>query len=173
MTNRELYLHVSAICQGTTHSLEDYLLALYTLTKDCPEDSIPIGNFAAFLEQAFVIEPLPFDEQWFEISVLTLNSWHELLAFQIADLRRMRVAGLLDGMNTYFGIDSSSGVRWYNLEPLTYLECAVRGTFGGYEADEVIILVSSPDGDNSEVFAIESISEHDFFNFLQCGATYE
>jgi hypothetical protein len=48
----------------------------------------------------------------------------QMICYQIADLYRMAQAGLLENEWRFDGIDSSTGHRWFNFEPASYLECA-------------------------------------------------
>ena len=87
----------------------------------------------------------------------------------------MAEAGLLEDKYRYFGIDSPSGSRWYNFDPLTYLECAIRGQYGGYEEAEVIVLIPPPAGESADdpVREITAFSWADFIGLLECGQLYE
>lgn len=49
----------------------------------------------------------------------------DILKFQISELHKMR-GKQLDDEYRYFGIDSETGNRWYNFDPLTNLECGAR-----------------------------------------------
>jgi hypothetical protein len=68
------------------------------------------------------------------------------------------VPGTLANDQRYFGVDSPRGSRWYNFDPLTFLECAVAGTFG--EEDD-------------PVFEIAEVSWEKFAGFLSVGQSYE
>ena len=52
---------------------------------------------------------------------------------QIVDLREMRDAGMLAKKWIELGIDAPRGGRWFNFEPVQYLECAAAGSIGGWE----------------------------------------
>ena len=184
MTNREIYLLVRSFeekYKGQLPSLEEYLRSLWLLVSQSNIKSPTIDQFAIWLEQAFTIAPSPFDSDWLKIRVdygkdiPAYEDWEKLILFQIADLRRMADAGQLKDEYRYFGIDSPSGSRWYNFDPLTYLECGIRGSIGGYEEDEVIVLIPPEEGDsaNSPVYEIKEFSWKAFIDILECGQGYE
>jgi hypothetical protein len=90
------------------------------------------------LEEAFVAEPLPFDETWLQydapphLSEETDNArafsvLQHMICYQIADLHRMAEANLLENKLRFFGIDSPTGYTWYNFDPSGYLGCAIGG----------------------------------------------
>ena len=75
----------------------------------------------------------------------------------------------------YFGLNSPSGAYWYNFDPLTYLECGIRGTWGGYLDDEVIVLIPRPAAEAIEdrFYNLETFTWADFIAILECGQWYE
>lgn len=181
MTNRDLYLLVTGFESHPggkrLRSLEEYLRALYLLAAPHRGTTPTVEQFAGWLESALTAPPLPFDPLWLTcergVSLTEYDGWEACILFQIADLRRMAQGGQLSDPQRYFGIDSPSGSRWYNFDVLTYLECGVRGTFGGYEESEVTVLVPSPDGDDSPVFVVTDFGWNDFTSFLGDGQHYE
>jgi HEAT repeat protein len=183
-TNRDIYLLVTSF--ETTYgdnppSLEEYLRSLWRIVSQSQVSSPSLEQVAEWLTAAFTIEPPPFDPEWmkrvkdYSSSLQTQDDWENLILFQIADLRRMADAGQLEDEQRYYGIDSPSGERWYNFDPFTYLECGVRGALGGYEEDEVIVLVPSPEGQsaNSPVHEIDNLGWGGFSAILECGRVYE
>jgi hypothetical protein len=89
----------------------------------------------------------------------------DTILWQIVDLRDMDEAGMLRNEDRYFGIDAPRGNRWYNFDPMTYLECAAAGTYRGF--------TTPPDIPDDPVFEIEEVSWDDFTRFLRAGAFYE
>lgn len=66
------------------------------------------------------MEPPIINEQDSNYEVLK-----ETILFQINDLGCMeKDKSILRDEMIYFGVDSPNGNRWYNIDPLTYLECA-------------------------------------------------
>lgn len=161
-------------------SLEEYLRSLWFVVSNSKIAEPTVENVADWLETAFTIAPPDFDSRWLSLRpakglVENFTDWENVILYQIADLRRMAESGQLQDKERYFGIDSPSGSRWYNFDPFSYLECGVRGAFGGYEADEVIVLHQPPNGESadSEVFEITDFSWQEFASILRNGQWYE
>jgi len=127
-------------------SLEGYLRALWSLIEDHSQDPVSPALVGALFWRAFATQPMPFDESWFDYDRLpplrskeAIGHYEYLkqtIVYQIADLRRMDQAGLLDRDPSAFwgGIDSPSGRRWYNLNLGEFLESAARGFYDHCEA---------------------------------------
>jgi hypothetical protein len=110
--------------------------------------------FVTLIDEAFVTQPYPFDEQWLAyesdlfwdyqndsyviqesrngewiVTARNVNDFEILkhtILFQIADLHRIPAEKLSDPQR-YFGIKSPTGNTWYNFTPFDYWECATRG----------------------------------------------
>ncbi len=157
------------------------MLALWQTVANAKIAEPTIENVADWLGAAFTAVPPNFDKDWlnlkrnYEQSVENFADWENVILFQIADLRRISLSGQLEDRERYFGINSPSGSRWYNFDPFSYLECGVRGSLGGYEADEVTVLQQPSEGESadSEVFEITEFSWQDFAGILQNGQWYE
>jgi hypothetical protein len=183
VTNRDFYLFVrgfEAKYGDSLPSLEAYLRALWQIASQSQITSPNVQRIADWLDAAFTTKPAPFDPKWRErsldytSSLETRDDWENVILFQIADLRRMADAGQLEDKWRYFGIDSPSGERWYNFDPLTYLECGIRGVLGGYEESEVIVLVSrAGQSANSPVYKVDELGWGGFAGILECGRIYE
>jgi len=52
---------------------------------------------------------------------------------QIVDLREMDDNSTLKNEQRYFGMSAPRKSYWYNFDPIGYLECAMAGSFGGWE----------------------------------------
>jgi hypothetical protein len=94
--------------------------------------AVSLPCFARLLEEAFsAAAPLaaPSDHLGLEAPPEGYRLWEETITSQLADLREMAAAGILENEWRGFGVDAPSGARWYNFDPRTYLECAVAGTF--------------------------------------------
>lgn len=50
-----------------------------------------------------------------------------VIAFQLADLRKMAVAGTLNDPHRFFGVVSPTGNFWYNFTPEAFIECGAAG----------------------------------------------
>ncbi len=120
----------------TTRSLEEYLRALCGLLQQTQADGVTFRLLGQLLHDAFLAEPLSFDENWLQYDTPpdldedekegSFSVLQQMICYQIADLHRMAQAGLLDNQFRYFGIDSPTGHRWYNFDPSSYLECAAQ-----------------------------------------------
>lgn len=185
MTNRELYQFVRQLRNKfepqKSLSLEQYLSSLWAIVSVHQDTQLTIEKLVEWLDTAFRQTPPPFNSDWLDGQVnypqdqATYEDWQNLILFQIADLHRMAEAGLLADPYRYYGLDSPSGVRWYNFDSFTYLECGIRGAFGGYVAEEVIVLISPPEGESADspVYQIEQFTWTDFIEILECGQCYE
>lgn len=150
LTNRDFYARVIALEEQfggeLLPSLETYLLSLWSLVVTESTDLIDAYQLLSWLERAFEHEPPPFQPHWFNYPlpqpfrkrIATFSDWEDVILFQIADLRRMAESGDLTSPGRYEGITSPSGAQWYNFDPITYLECAVRGTMGGYHPNRLV-----------------------------------
>jgi hypothetical protein len=182
LTNREVYKAVTGLSRTVENipSLEGYLRSLWSLvSKECDVE-LTAEKFVEWVTKAFVTTPPPFQPEWLNRKPLVpdaarFEAWENRILYQIDDLRRMADAGTLDDESRYFGINSPSGSRWYNFDPLTYLECGVRGELGGYIEDEVIVLIQPAEGESADspVFEIAEFTWDNFIGILECGQMYE
>ncbi len=197
-TNRDLYLAIGALCEqqkSNSLTLERYLLALYSCVEPMrAKASLTLSEFFKLLVDAFTAKPVEFVAAW----RTTYGKGEEIgfaacqakLIRHIVDLREMDESGQLADKQRYFGLDSPRGSRWYNFDPVTYLECGMEGSLGGWESGDsvdrqlvpgqVAVLnaaggIDSVDPIDIErpVFKIESFSWDNFVDFLECGQQYE
>ncbi len=192
-TNRDLYVFVIGL--GPRHataklSLERYLCALWSLGRARRDAlGLTLDELAALLDGAFTAAP---EEPALDAipAGAGFAGWEHRILHQIRDLRDMAAEGQLADEQRYFGIDSPRGGRWYNFDPLGYLECATVGTFGGWEEDDPSgrvlvpgkVAVLDPTGalvgvDPSELVepttVLETVDWDTFTAFLECGQFYE
>ena len=102
----------------------------------------------------------------------------------------MRKAGTLESEYRYFGLDAPSGRHWCNFDPCTFLECAVDGTFGGWQPGDTTgrdyvpgnvavfdargrITAVNPWDIDSPTYEITAVSWEKFADFLWAGQSYE
>jgi hypothetical protein len=198
-TNRDLYLFVAELCQlrgEHDRPLEEYLRTLLQLAEEHREaPGLSLATFAHLLEAAFVGNVPPADgavsqERSAGGGLTGYAGWRETLLLQVADLHEMAKTGILSHPHRYLGIDAPGGMPWYNFDPLTYLECAVDGTFGGWrsgdptgrayvpglvaviDADGTLRAVA-PDELDDPIVEIEAISWDTLTDFLEAGRCYE
>ncbi len=199
-TNRDLYLALQALLESrrdNTRTLETYLCALLGLAMPFENmAAIPSDHFLSALSAAFDAEPAAFDPQWREdVRALSNHTegfagWRALMIRQIVDLNDMAVSGLLQNEYRHFGIDAPHGGRWYNFDTHTYLECALAGSYGGWEPGDTggrqlvpgqvatldndgrLITVDAADTQRPE-FDLAQFTWEDFKDFIECGQIYE
>jgi hypothetical protein len=197
-TNRDLYLALGQLIKKekeNERSLESYLLALLNLGKNMKHRKVlTLDEFIDLLTTAFSAEPLIFDEAWkkleYQRDLEGFAAWQNTLIHQIVDLREMAEKGTLNDNMRYFGIDAPRGSRWYNFEPQGFLECAVSGSYGGWqESDDtgrdyvpspVAVLGESgkiesvdPRDIDDPITELKEISWEEFQHFLFMGQIYE
>ena len=174
-TNRDLYLLARAI--GTSNAgypLIDYLCALRALASRERANPMSLERVARLLTAASSFSP--------DAPVLAGGALADgyadadaVLARQISDLYSMTVSGQINDPSAFFGINAPSGARWYNVRLASYLECAVRGSVGGYTEDEVIVLSPPSPGESADspVDDLEVFDWEAFTDLLHCGRCYE
>lgn len=194
-TNRELYQFVTSL--GERHpsvpTLERYLCALWSracVHRDAPV--LTLAEIAALLDAAFTA---PAGEP--DLSAISdddegegFAGWENRILTQIRDLRDMAANGQLADDHRYFGIDAPRGARWYNFDPLGYLECGVVGAFGGWDQDDDSgrmlvpgkVVVRDPSGELISVdpedvahptVEMSEVGWDAFSGLLACGQIYE
>jgi hypothetical protein len=187
-TNRDLYLFVEAIVEnddGQERELEEYLRALWRLgAAKQANDRLTLACFAGILVAAFQEEAPAFAPAWQDIAEeegapAGYPRWERTIFSQIVDLREMRDAGMLANEHRYFGVDAPRGRRWFNFDPLTYLECAVEGAFGGWRRGDRTgrDYVSAKNADLEDldipIFEMTRVSWDQFADFLRAGQSFE
>jgi hypothetical protein len=112
-----------------------------------------------------------------------------LIDDQLDSLSEARRAGLFDKDPGHMWAEGvfAAGRKWYNLNPVSFIEAGVAGAFGGWEPNDeertgrglVPGLVMTPDGPKrpedieERVQVIVTIGWHDVRRFLECGQRYE
>jgi hypothetical protein len=92
-----------------------------------------------------------------ERGVSDFEIFRRVIQFQIADLNRFNEAVFSDP-NSYYGIDSPTGNRWYNFDLRMYLRCATS-----------FLIDTSRGGD----VPYEKLNWIDFAWILKAGMAYE
>lgn len=185
MTQNEFYEYISTLNDKfENRELETYLLSLLSLVEQKKNQNLTADLLLNLLQNAFTSEPTEFNPEWLSIttapdenimskkftnpeinlpidkSVVSDKSGIDysiaVLKFQIAELHKMKGKQLDDDMR-YFGIDSETGNRWYNFDPMTNLECGAR-----------CILDSENDEDKEFIVSWQTLGE-----LLEMGRIYE
>ena len=199
-TNRDLYLAINALSnrhKDCDRSLETFLLAvLHRAAAFGDRDSLTLNEFYKLIASGFTQAPAPFDDTWRgQYDQLSEDEdgyagWHATVVRQIVDLREMDECGTLNSDKRYFGLSSPRSSYWYNFDPLGYLECAMAGSFGGWEpgddtgrdyvpgpvavlADDGSIELANPEDLPNPKFEIPAITWEQFKGFIICGQIYE
>ena len=138
-TNRDLYCFIADLVKRRSENkitLASYLANLRQLGRaQHSRPALPLPEFARLLDAAF--EPPGPGDTSVATAAEGYADWETRIDEQIRDLHEMHHAGTLADEHRYFGVNAPSGARWYNFDPLTYIECAAAGTFGGWqEGDE-------------------------------------
>jgi hypothetical protein len=155
-----------------------------------------LSSFADLLEAGFHRDAPPFDPVWpprygrENPSLVGYRRWEQTIISQIVDLHEMEQVGTLANDLRYFGIDSPRGSRWYNFDPLAFVECGVAGTFDGWRSGDptgrdfvpgpVAVLDSSGRATSADpreleapLFQIDFLSWDLAADFLRSGQSYE
>ena len=170
MTLNEFYQNISTLKDNfENRELETYLLSLLSLVEQQKNQDLTTDLLLNLLHNAFTSEPKEFNSEWLSIttapdentmskkftnpeinipidkSVVSEKSGVDysiaVLQFQISELYKMKGKQLDDDMR-YFGINSETGNRWYNFDPMTNLECGARCILDNEEDEDKEFIVS-------------------------------
>lgn len=199
-TNRDLYLAIDDLSkQNEDHgrSLESFLLAMLNRSSlYSNRDSLNLDEFYELIAAGFLYEPAAFDEVWREQYAQLPHQdsgyagWRATLIRQIVDLREMDECGTLKNEQRYFGVSAPRKSYWYNFDPAGYLECAMAGSFGGWQPGDntgrqyvpgkVAVLTHdgsiqsvNPEDLPNPISQMQVIEWEQFKDFLFCGQAYE
>ena len=124
-------------------SLEEYLTNIWFDVLKHKEEAVTCELIFSILERAFVSQNHGFDDEWLaytkpadihydekthkvilEDGTSDFLLLKQTLLFQIAELHRMKERGDLNlpDYDLYGGIETPSGYRWYNFNPILYLK---------------------------------------------------
>jgi hypothetical protein len=194
-TNRDLYLHFLSIGQdarAASWSLSAFLRALWKVSRPLAEQPrLDTDDVAAMFAAAATVAPADVDPAWAGADLALPGEeprdyadWERVVLSQIADLEDFLVHP--PGPDARFGVDAprppgsgrrATPRRWYNFDPATYLECAVAGSLGGWDAaDGARVPLPVPDGpppERSYVHDLTAISWADLARIAVCGQVYE
>jgi hypothetical protein len=199
-TNRDLYLAIDELSKqkkNCDRSLAIYLLALLNQSVAfANRESLTLAEFYEIIACSFTDAPAPFHDAWrIEYEKLLhkdegFTGWRATIIRQIVELREMDECGTLKNENRYFGVSTPRTSYWVNFDPLGYLECAMAGSFGGWDPGDDTgrryvpgqVAVFAEDGSiqhaNPEVLPnptleLSMVTWDHFKDFLICGQIYE
>lgn len=138
-SNRDFYKSIGVLTKEKNTEncvdLETFLKSLLVRSLEFRErQSLTLNEFFTLLEASFEPSPsLDLSPPSDDDEKSGFEGWKSLIERQIKDLQDMRRNKSLFSELAYFGIDAPSGQRWYNFNPLNFLECATVGTLGGWE----------------------------------------
>ena len=140
ITFQELIDSVNELVESVEGSdpgtLEEYLRSLWGLIGKHEGEDPSNELIARLLADAFNTGPAPFNDAWLAVSepadkaMMKLNPFdgvRRTIVFQLADIRRMRDADVLDPEKMHLGVTSPAGHKWNNFETLDYLDCGIAG----------------------------------------------
>ncbi|GLW66780.1 hypothetical protein Arub01_50240 [Actinomadura rubrobrunea] len=194
-TNRDLYLHFLHLGQearAASWSLSAFLRSLWKVSGPLSDrESLAPDDVAAMFSAASTAPPPDFVPAW-STEDLSLPGdeprdhadWERVILSQIADLQDFLAAP--PGPHARFGVDAprppgsgprATPARWYNFDPATYLECAVAGSLGGWDAaDGARVPLPTLSGEaptRSYVRPLTSMTWGDLARIAVCGQMYE
>nr|BFE38283.1 hypothetical protein GCM10010200_105340 [Actinomadura rugatobispora] len=194
-TNRELYLHFLQLGQearAASWSLSAFLRALWKVSGPLSRrERLQSDDVAAMFSAAAAVPPADYRPAW-STRDLSLPGdepagyadWERVILSQLADLEDFLAHP--PGPQARFGVDAprppgtgrrATPRRWYNFDPATYLECAVAGSLGGWDAgDGARVPLPAADGAppaRSYVREITTMTWGDLARIAVCGQMYE
>ncbi len=199
-TNRDLYLAIARLIKAqeeSRRSLEEYLRTLWSLASNYQASlGLSLVEFYELLSNAFSAPVPPFQETWRECygedddTLQGYLGWQATIRRQIVDLHEMGEQGILRDQFRYFGVAAPHGQYWYNFDPLTFLECATEGTFGGwrpgddtgrnYVPGKVVVLNEAGEFQEREpneipdpIYSMGQLTWDNLRRFLDMGQMYE
>lgn len=199
-TNRALYLAITQLAsehEAYERSLEIFLLAMLCKARAFEEHrSLSPPEVYDLVTAGFTHDPASFEDEWRQAydelpaEEEGYAGWRAALVRQIVDLREMDEAGALENDMRYFGLTSPRVTSWYSFDPCGYLECAMAGSFGGWEpgdatgrtfvsglaaalTEDGALVAVDPVTIERRVSSLPEISWEQFKDFLVCGQIYE
>jgi len=199
-TNRDLYLAMEALSKthrGCNRSLEHYLLSMLDSSHRYSErNDLSLAEFYDMVSSSFTGNISDFQPEWrkqydhlpYDRSDFT--GFRSTLIRQIVDLREMDENGTLKNEYRYLGVSSPRNSYWFNFDPFGFLECAMAGTFDGWEPgdettrqlvpgpvafqyDDGSIQTANPEDIIPPTVPILSVTWEQFQDFIICGQIYE
>ena len=134
--------------KSSNKNLEEYWRSMYRAAIEIKDEKPTLQLFFELITKSINYPPLDFKPEWlnsisppesnlFDATVKIgkegvksefkeFEFFTKVLEFQIAELRKMK-GKQLENEHKYFGIDSETGNRWFNFDPLGILECGLGG----------------------------------------------
>ncbi|MDI9638059.1 hypothetical protein QQ054_27935 [Oscillatoria amoena NRMC-F 0135] len=128
---RELILQLIQAHKNCQTPLSVYLRSLLSVTQSYRAIAIPSYlQIAGFFKAGFSEPAVDYQPEWVDLIYQTpvespFEEVERILKVQIVDLVQLEASGSILLPESYFGLQSLSGRRWYNFDIGSYLE---RGT---------------------------------------------
>lgn len=195
-TNRDLYQRLvreGERMNAAGRSLDEFLRAWWLIGRPLStRRRLDLDTVAAMIAAAGTVEPPPLQASWRSASFRPVETptshgdWAAIVLSQVADLADFADQGPLDQYAS-FGIDAprangclrATDLRWYNFDPLTYLECGMAGALGGWNEGDglrkpvpgpVVPLKKEPEPGERNV---DALGWADLAAIALCGQEYE
>jgi hypothetical protein len=199
-SNRDLYLAIDALSKthsGCARPLEHYLLSLLDSSQRYSErNDITLAEFYDLVSSSYTRDIPAFNPDWRDQYDKLPHERNDYAGFratlirQIVDLREMDENGTLRNEQRYFGASAPRHAYWYNVDPIAYLECAMAGSFGGWESGDetgrqnvpgpVVVFgndgsiqTANPEDLHQPTVQMPSVTWEQFQAFIICGQSYE
>lgn len=152
-TNRDLYTRLIGLgrtMDGAGRTLDEFLRSWWWAGRALAgRVELDLDQVAAMFTVAATVQPPSLVSSWRRASYAladggaSYHDWEAVLLSQIADLADFAEAGPvpqraslgIDAVRPH-GVSRATGYRWYNFEPLSYLECGAAGSLGGDDPAE-------------------------------------
>ncbi|WP_432824532.1 hypothetical protein [Dactylosporangium sp. CA-092794] len=200
-TNRDLYNRLvgdGERMRAAGRGLEEFLRAWWRVGRELAgRERLDLDDIAAMVAAAAAIEAPPPDPAWRTADLRpaeadadepeTFRDWEAVVLSQIADLADFAERAPVDDQ-AVFGVDApradgcrrATGGRWYNFDPMSYLECGMAGTLGGWsEEDGIRVPVPAPVVDLVRLapepggWPVDVVEWGDLADLARCGQDYE
>jgi hypothetical protein len=186
-TNRDLYLHLLRLgrrARGDSWSLSAFLRGLRHVGESVQDrGELTLDDVAAMFDAALTVAPPAYDPSWSSADLALPGGtpvdhadWDRVIRSQLADLEDL--AARPTGGRGKVEVSRSGGPRatprrWCNTEVAAYLECAVAGSLGGWDAADGARVALPGGPPASPVRAVTPLSWEGMARLAVCGQLYE
>jgi hypothetical protein len=194
-TNRDLYLHFLDLgrrARAASWSLSAFLRALWKVGRPLSDrQRLDADDVAAMFSAAALVPPAGYDPAWSRADLSLPGAepaghadWERVVLSQLADLEDFLVRP--PGPEARLGVDAprppGSGPRatprrWCNFAPAAYLECAVAGSLGGWDAADgarvPLPTAAGAPATGSPVHELTTLTWAGLARLAVCGQLYE
>ncbi|GAB3688450.1 hypothetical protein GCM10027589_56400 [Actinocorallia lasiicapitis] len=188
-TNRDLYLaglKVGRDARAASWSLSAFLRSLWKVSAGLrSRTELTLDDLGALLSAAGSTPPPSYDSAWtakdlsLEGAPQSYADWEHVLLAQIADLEDFitaapaadRAEGIAAPRPEGTG-ERATPALWRNFDPAAYVECAIAGALGGWDAADGARRPKDGAPGKSPVREITEVSWTDASRLLVCGQNY-